>query len=65
MSDTPALLTRRDLAKALHVSTAAVDKLTHRAKDPIPHIRAGRRYLFRLDSVLAFLEKLTRKGGRA
>ncbi len=39
-------LTNGDLAKLLHVSDEAIKRFRIRPKDPLPHLRAGRRYLY-------------------
>ena len=37
-------LTRRQLARVLHLSLDGLDKLIHDPVRPLPHFRAGRRY---------------------
>lgn len=55
----PHLLDRHELAEALRVSVGAVDLLVHRPEQPLPHFRAGRKFLFDLSEVLRHL----RQGG--
>ena len=64
------LLTREQLARALHLSFDGLDKLIHDRVRPLPHFRAGRRYLFDLTEVREHLRvdssKTARKrGGRS
>lgn len=54
---TTRLLTRRELASYLHISLAGVDSLVHDPRRPLPHIRAGRRYLFDVSEVIAHLRR--------
>ena len=61
---TGSLLTRAQLARELHISIPGLEKLIFHPRNPIPYIRAGRRFLFRLDDVLRHLEKQTMKGVR-
>ena len=49
------LYTRKQLAKALHLSVDGLDRLIHNPVNPLPRFRAGRKFLFRLDEVLDFL----------
>lgn len=50
-SKTPRLLTRAEAAALLRVSLDGIDAMM-RAPDPIPHLRAGRRYLFDTSEIL-------------
>ena len=50
------LLTREELAKKLKVSVTAVDKLLH-SEPSLPCYRFGRRFLFRLSEILAFIRQ--------
>ena len=49
------LLTRKELARQLHISLDGLDKLVHHPRNPLPRYRAGRRFLFKLDEVLAHI----------
>ena len=53
MSSPQGLLTRAELAAELRVSVDALERLIRKRK--LPHFRAGRRYLFNLEEVLAHL----------
>ena len=56
------LLTEAQLCAALHVSREAVLRLRRDPVDPIPCMRAGRRFLYDLERVKAWME---RRAGRA
>ena len=45
------LITRRELAKELRISLDGLDKLVRDPVRPLPHYRAGRRFLFDLTEV--------------
>ena len=58
------LLTRKELAEALHLSLDGLDKLVHDPVRPLPHFRAGRRFLFDLNEVRDHLRVQTSNKGR-
>ena len=51
------LLTRKELARFLHVSTDAVDKYVRDKADPLPVLRFGRRHLFDREEVLNWMRR--------
>jgi hypothetical protein len=48
------LLTRREAADLLRLSLDGIDTLSRRDDDPIPRMRAGRRWLYDTDALLAW-----------
>ncbi len=56
----PALLTRREAARYLRVSLDGLDRFLRDPVDPLPGLRAGRRWLFRP----ADLEKWAERAGK-
>ena len=63
------LLTRKELAKELRISLDGLDKLVHDPVRPLPHFRAGRRFLFDLAEVrdhlrVNALNTARKRGGR-
>ena len=59
---TEAPITEEQLCKFLHVSREAVHRFRTRDNDPIPFMKAGRRYLYLQSAVLKWAE---REGQRA
>jgi hypothetical protein len=57
----PTLLDRKELQKFLHISQTSLHKLIHHPRNPLPCIRAGRKYLFDPDDVVEFLKQLARE----
>lgn len=50
-------MTEEELCDFLHVSREAVYRFRSYSEDPIPYLRAGRRYLYEQDQVLKWLRR--------
>ncbi len=59
------ILTRDELAQELRISIDLLEKLIHDEARPIPHLRAGRRYLFCLEDVIQHLTEVSPAGSVA
>ena len=54
-------LTREGAAQYLHVSLPTLDGYLHRAKHPLPHVRAGRKYIISCELLNDWLREESRR----
>lgn len=53
----PRLMTRQECARFLRISVRGLDMLVHSPSEPLPCVKAGRRYLFDAEEVLEHLRR--------
>lgn len=53
-------VTINEIVHYLPISVTSIKRLCTDPRDPIPHVRLGRRYAFKLSSVMAWLDARSR-----